>query len=122
MYGSRRPLSPPPSIEDRIRAAIKDEYPYQVVYYNRMEGATTAAIGLAKKDENILIMSPSRLKRMYSDEGIAWRNSDEPIRVRLNQTTIITDVVHDKRLMELRRDLLPQGFRIIALKAMYLGD
>lgn len=110
-------LSPPPSIEYRIKAAMLDEYPFQVVYYNRKEGASIAAMQFAQENENVVILALNLMKRYYEECGIKVISCTTSIPYHWTNKIIIADCLSDKELKKWR-ELIGRGNRIIALKGI----
>ncbi|WP_144027387.1 hypothetical protein [Paenibacillus selenitireducens] len=117
-------VSQPPTIEQRIRAAMIDEYPYQVVYYTRREGATSSIIEIAKENESIVVLTNSVMERQYKEKGIRcmnYRNSHQRWLYGKKPITLIADVVPDEALAPWRRELRGPINRIIAVKSIQVG-
>jgi hypothetical protein len=112
------PLAAPPTIKDRLMAAIYDQSSsYMAVHYNRREGATTAAIEIGREQKGVFIMSRPNIRNLYS--GVAWLNCEgkhqdmfEGREIR----TIITDAIPEKTLMDLLLYLRSFDIKVVALK------
>lgn len=116
-----RKLSKPPSIELRIRAAMMDEYPYQVVTYTRGEGATYAVLEIAKGNKDIFFLSHSHAKRDCREKGVNFINASRDPETFRN-TTIIADVVSDSEMKKWRDRLHGLGNKIIRLKGIFTDE
>lgn len=112
-------LSRPLTIEERINAAMKDDHWFHVLYYNRMEGATTAAKRVAMKNEDVMIVSNQQFEREFRENNIKFVRSSSLLYGKFRRhSIIIADVVTPKeieRLRHLARDI--QG-RLIVLKGI----
>lgn len=107
-------LSPPPSIENRIKAALIDEHPYHVVYYNRKEGATPAIREIANGNNKITVLSIHAMERYYKEKDVRFYNCNKRHYDGLQFDIVIADVVPDKKLKEFCR-MFPY-IKLIALK------
>ena len=113
-------LSVRPSIMERITAALNEPYEFQVVYYNRREGASSAAIELALTGKNIAILSSAAHHSQFRRKRAPFFDYNKCIPDGMSNMTIIADVVPEQRLSEWCSVLLRNGAgnKIIAIKAI----
>ncbi|MGG4096191.1 hypothetical protein [Paenibacillus lautus] len=117
-------LSPPPSIEQRLMAALGDEYSYQVVYYNRCEGATSAIQKIVRENPSIIVAGVDGHKDNYRRAGIPYKDYRDlfarlstPFELR-NAQAIIIDIVPESELRKIRQAALPFARKLIVLKSI----
>ncbi|ETT32146.1 hypothetical protein [Paenibacillus sp. FSL R5-808] len=115
-------LSPPPSIEQRLMAALGDEYSYQVVYYSRCEGATSAIHRIVKANPSIIVAGVHGNIDKYRRAGIPYKDYRDlfnrlntPFNLR-NAEAIILDIVPESDLRKIRAAVLPFARKLIVLK------
>lgn len=115
-------LSPPPSIEQRLYAALHDEHGYQVIYYNRCEGATHAIAKLAKDNERIMVAGVTGHKSYYREAGVPYKDYQELISSHSMSLrgvqAVILDVVPENALSKLRDSILRFGCKLIVIKSI----
>lgn len=116
-------LSPPPSIEQRLTSALGDEYSYQVVYYNRCEGATSAIQKIVKANPSIIVAGVCGNEDNYRRAGIPYKDYRDlydrlstPLYLR-NAEAIILDIVPESELRKIRAAVLPFARKLIVLKS-----
>ncbi|MGG4346458.1 hypothetical protein ABEW68_33065 [Paenibacillus lautus] len=117
-------LTPPPSIEQRLMAALGDEYSYQVVYYNRCEGATSAIQKIVKANPSIIVAGVRGNEDKYHRSGIPYKDYrdlyarlSKPLYLR-NAEAIILDIVPESELRQIRAAVLPFARKLIVLKSI----
>ncbi|KKO51974.1 hypothetical protein [Paenibacillus sp. DMB20] len=117
-------LSPAPTIEQRLMAALGDEYSYQVVYYNRSEGATSAIQKIVKAQTSIIVAGVHGNKDNYRRAGIPYKDYRElfarlstPLYLR-NAEAVILDIVPESELRKIRAAVLPFVRKLIVLKSI----
>lgn len=115
-----RNLTPPPNILERLKAAVNYNFDYQVIHYNRLEGASTAAVEIAKAGRNIAILSHRVHQSEFRDERYKFFDYESRIPDGLGNMIVIADVVPEIVLSRWRQVLLREGRgnKIIALKAI----
>ncbi|MFU1797364.1 hypothetical protein ACM1RC_26095 [Paenibacillus azoreducens] len=115
-------LAPAVSIKDRLAAALRDEYPYQVVYYNRCEGATTAIQKLVKQRPSIMVAGVLGHRDSYLRAGVPYKEYQHLHRTSINLRDIeavILDVVPENALRDLREIILSRwGRKLIVVKCI----
>lgn len=112
-----RELAPPPSIFERLRAAVDDKHEFHVIYYNRCEGASSAARQIAKAGKNIAILSSEVHQRECKNEKIPFFGLHSRIPDGMRNMVIIADVVPDDVLGKWR-SVHGAGNKIVAIKSI----
>jgi hypothetical protein len=110
-------LSEPPSIELRIRAAMMDDHPYQVVAYSRLEGATTAVMELARRNGDIIIIGNDHIRNECWKLGIPFIHQASDPSVFMTRKILIADAVQEKYLKGWFEQT-EKGNRLVVLKGI----
>lgn len=115
-------LSAPPSIELRIRAAMMDDHPYQVVTYSRREGATTVAMELAKRNGDIVIIGNDYVQRECKEWRLPFYHEKADPNIEFRGKILILDTVPEKYLKGWYEQSR-KGNRVVVLKGISIeGD
>lgn len=106
-----------PTIYERLSAAVQDnDERYAIVYYKRNEGATRAAINIAKANkENIIIVNVDSLKWLYKDYDVKFINTQSEFPI---GKIIIADALPHNVLKVVKLKARDKGCKLVAIKVM----
>jgi hypothetical protein len=110
-------LSEPPSIELRIRAAMMDEYLYQVVTYSRREGATMVVMELAKRNKDIVIIGNDWVRQECKKWSLPFIHEKSDPNVEFRSKILIADAVNEGYLKGWISQTM-KGNRLVVLKGI----
>lgn len=117
-------LLSPSSIDQRLLAALHDEYRYQVVYYHPFEAVTTTIQKLAKRTPWILVAGVNSNVESYACAGVPYKDYRELTRKHTaiqhlrGIQHVILDGVPERKLRQIKESVLAWGRRLVVLKIM----